>query len=233
MAELLLINPRKRGRKAKSATRRRRRRNPTTAKVAAPFARRAPSVFPNPRKRRSRRRRSLGSSVFRRRRNPIRARGLFAGVVPLLKDAAVGAVGAVGVELAMGQVNKYLPDNLKATPTKIGAGDAIKLATAIVLGKLLSRPTRGLSNRMAEGAVTVQLHELIRRHMPATMPLAYASPARIVRGSPRIGPNTIAAFTTPGSGTPLLSAFTRPGSGTPLLSGRRNTIQRREMGPVR
>jgi hypothetical protein len=224
MAELLLINPRKRVRKAKKAKRksRGRRRNPVsmravTRRAATPVAKK------NPR----RRRRASTFSLRRRRRNPsFRMGGIFSGLVPMLKNAAIGAAGAVGVDLAMGQVNKYLPDAVKVQPGKVGAGDAVKAVITVALGKLLSRPTRGMSVTAAQGALTVQAHGIIKQFLPATVTaqLAYASPARIIPGSNRIGPNTMAAYQRPGGSSALLNAYLKPGSASPML----NSARRRE-----
>jgi hypothetical protein len=225
MAELLLINPRKRVRKAKKAKRktRGRRRNPVsmravTRRAATPVARKNP---------RRRRRRSAVFSMRRRRRNPsFRMRGIFSGLVPMLQNAAIGAAGAIGVDLAMGQVNRFLPDAVKVVPGRVGAGDAVKAVITVALGKLLSRPTRGMSVTAAQGALTVQAHGIIKQFLPATITgqLAYASPARIVPGSNRIGPNTMAAYQRPGGSSTLLNAYLKPGSASPML----NSARRRE-----
>lgn len=225
MAELLLINPRKRGgRKAKKAKRktRSRRRNPVSMRAVTRRAS-TPVAKKNPR----RRRRRTVLSVRRRRRNPsFRVGGIFSGLVPMLKNAAIGAAGAVGVDLAMGQVNKYLPDAVKVVPGKVGAGDAVKAVITVALGKLLSRPTRGMSVTAAQGALTVQAHGIVKQFLPPTITaqLAYASPARIVPGSNRIGPNTMAAYQRPGGSSPLLNAYLKPGSPSPML----NSARRRE-----
>lgn len=233
MAELLLINPRKRRRKAKKA-KRRARRNPVSMRAVT---RRAS----NPRRRRrarrnpvsyaavSRRARALGNPRRRRRNPSFRMGGIFSGLVPMIRDAAIGAAGAVAVDLAMGQVNRYLPAAVQVVPGRVGAGDAVKAVITVALGKLLARPTRGMSNKMAAGALTVQAHGIIKQFLPATltaaMPVSYASPARIVPGSNRIGPNTVGAYVRPGSASPLLSAYTKPGTASPLLSSARRREQ--------
>lgn len=225
MAEMLLINPRKR-RKARKASKRRTRKSST---------RKATPLFTVPRRQRSRkasrRRRNPVSmravTARARKRNPIKLGGMFDGLVPMVRDAAIGATGAVGVDLAMGQINRFLPAAMQTVPGTVSAGDAVKAVVTVALGQLLNRPTRGMSRRMAQGALTVQAHRIITSLLPAniTSQLAYASPAYIVQGRQTVQPNALnrmSAYTKPGSPTPLLNAYTRPGSASPLLNGIRS-----------
>lgn len=226
MAEMLLINPRGRRRKTRKASKRRARKSTRTVRRTVFFA-------PPKRKRRarktSRRRRNPVSmrAVTRRNRNPVRLGGMFSGLVPMVRDAAVGATGAVAVDLAMGQINRYLPAALQVVPGTVSAGDAVKAVITVALGQLLRRPTRGLSQKMAQGALTVQAHRIITSMLPAniTSQLAYASPAYVIPGRQTVQPNALnrmAAYTPPGSPSPLLNAYTRPGSASPLLNGIRS-----------
>ena len=153
----------------------------------------------------------------------------------MIKAAMIGGAGAVAIDVAMGQINRFLPASLQRVPGKVGVGDAVKAAITVVLGRLLAKPTRGLSNQMAQGALVVQAHQLIAGFVPASMTLGYGVPARVVNMSNRVGPvrngnPAVGAYTRPGS-TPLLSqrvgAYLRPGS-TPMLSGLRGTAQQRE-----
>lgn len=216
MAEMLLINPRKRRRaapkraKRTSARRRVRRSNPVTVISRAPARRR----------RVMRRRNPIGAVrrvMRRRRRNPI---GLGSGssIMAMLKSAAIGGAGAIAVDLAMGQMAKFLPASMAKTPGKVGVYEVVKVAATIALGKLLSKPTRGLSQKMAAGSLTVQAHQLLSSVVPTgSMPLGYYSPAAISNMSQRIGPNRVGRYTAPGQ-TPLLSRYTQPGQ-SPLLNG--------------
>jgi len=218
MAEMLLINPRKRRRaapkKRRAATTRRRRRNPVTVIAAAPTRRRVV------RRRRSNPIGSVRRVMRRRRRNPI---GLGSGgsIMNMLKAAAVGGAGAIAVDLAMGQIAKFLPVSMAKVPGKVGTYELAKIAVTIALGKFLSRPTRGLSQKMAAGSLTVQAHQLLSSVVPVgTMPLGYYSPAAIANASMRTGPNRVGRYTAPGQ-TPLLngvSRYTAPGA-SPLLNG--------------
>ena len=223
MAEMLLINPRRRRRTTKRrrnplATVARRRRNP----LAAVARRRRRNPMPM-----VRRRNPIGLARRRvmRRRNPIYGMGT-GMLMAAIREAFVGGAGAVAVDLAMGQINKFLPATLQSNPmaSGIGAGDAVKAIITVTLGHLLARPTRGLSRKMAMGALTVQSANIMRKVLPlGSMPLGYASPARIVRGSNTVGPN-MGAYT---QGSPLLNAYTRPNV-TPLLSANRSSAMSRE-----
>lgn len=249
MAKLLLMNPRRRkasvaqlrARKAFAATygggAKRRRRNPAKARAAAaPRSAAAPSVvvLKNPAARRRRNPVSQLSAVrrmTRRRRNPI-SLGRAAGYIDMLKNAAIGGAGAIAVDLTMGQINKFLPSSLQSVPGVIDLGTATKVVITAALGKLLNGPTRGLSMKMAQGSLVVQAHAIMAQLLPGSMTLGYASPARVVDGNNRIGPNRFARYTRPGV-SPVLSQYIPPGQ-TPLLSGggRRmmpaESVQRRE-----
>lgn len=221
MSELLLINPRRRRAPAKrKTTARRRRRNPIT--VAAPKA---------PARRVIRRANPIGMRrvASRRRRNPITLHGNV--IMQEVKAALVGGSGAVAVDVLMGQLNGFLPDTLKRVPGTLGVGDAVKMAITIAVGQLLKKPTKGLSQKMAIGALTCQTRDILATFVPADMTMGFASPARIVRGTQRVGPlmarnNAMAAYLPAGSPSPLLNAYMRPGAPSPLLNG--SNARRRE-----
>jgi hypothetical protein len=225
MAEMLLINPRRRrkARRANPIAKRRRvtrRRNP----LATVARRRRRNPMPLVRRRSN----PIGLArrrVMRRRRNPIGGMGT-GMLMAAIREAFVGGAGSVAVDLAMGQINRFLPATLQSNPmaSGIGAGDAVKAIITVMLGHFLARPTRGLSRKMAMGALTVQSANIMRKVLPlGSMPLGYASPARIVRGSNTVGPN-MGAYT---QGSPLLNAYTRPNV-TPLLSANRSSAMSRE-----
>lgn len=239
MAELLLLNPSKRRRRKSAAPKRRRvvARNPTRAV--------APRLALNPRRRRvSRRRRNTTLAVTPRRRNPIRSRlrragrrrrnpiglGSMAGVIRMFKDAAIGAGGAVAVDYAYAYVNAKLPSTLQIQAGKIGVGDGVKALLTVAAGSLLNRMSRGLSLKLAAGALTVQVRDAILKAVPAAS-VGYYNPGVVVAGSGRVGPNraingngagannAMGAYLAPGR-TPLLNAYLAPGR-TPLLNGMR------------
>ena len=207
MAEMLLINPRKRARKARRTTTKRtrvaRRRNPITSTV--PIARKRNPV-------RAMRRRIM------RRRNPI-GMGAASGYINAIRDALMGGVGAVAFDIVHGQIKRFLPAALQVQPGKIGAGDAVRAIITVFAGEALNKVTRGFSRKAAMASLTVQAHDLLKGFVPAALPLGYASPALVAQGTNRVGPirQGMNAYTPPGQ-TPLLSAYTK---GTQLLSGAR------------
>lgn len=209
MAQMLLINPRRRKatRKANPVARRRkmtRRRNP----VAALAKRRTMRRRRNPIAAVARRR------VMRRRRNPI---GMGGGMLmTAIREAFIGGAGSVAVDVIQGYINKVLPANLQAVPGKVGVGDAVKAVTTVALGHFLAGPTRGLSRKMAAGALTVQAANIMKQFVPAGMTMGYYVPGAISQGSQRISPINRAGMGAYTRGTPLLSAYTSGQS--PLLN---------------
>ena len=233
MAEMLLINPRRRRRRAAirrrrrnpvAAVSRRRRRNPMPLQLAARKRTTLRRANPIGAVRRTLRRRVM------RRRNPIGgnyAQMLMTGI----REAFIGGAGSIAVDLAMGQINKVLPANLRVVPGAIGAGDAIKAVVTVLLGHFLAGPTRGLSRKMAQGALTVQTANLMKGFLPATLTsqMGYFSPAVTTYGVPTLSQQGMGAYTR---GTPLLSAYQRPDGPTPLLNRARTSARGREMGYV-
>ena len=239
MAKMLLLNPSKRrarrtgARKGRTAAQKR----ATLKMLAANRRSRGGSSKPARRGRAARRRNPVSivrSTARRRRRNPISLGGLMSGgkgYMGMFKDALVAGGGAVAVDLAFGQVNGYLPASLQRTPGRVGVGDLVKAIFTVAVGKLLAKPTRGLSQKAAAGALTVQAHQLIAGFVPSSMVLGYASPARIANMQSRVGPNVVrnsqvGRFVM--GKTPLLNAFTAPGTMSPLLNGSRNSVMVRE-----
>lgn len=244
MAELLLLNPRRRRRVAKK-TRRARRRNPI-----ANLARRRTPARParrrsNPIAARRRRRNPVSLRAAsrtmgrRRRRNPIGMGGLnVRNVMKTLGDAAVMGAGAIAVDLGWSRLNGMLPATVQTVPGRLGAGDAVKAILTAALGILANRATKGLAGKAALGSLTVQARDAAMKMLPPAVAmqaagLGYYSPAAVIPGSPRIGPNrainnngagrAMGAYLAPGV-TPLLNgqrtgAYLRPGS-SPLLNGR-------------
>jgi len=204
MAEMLLINPRRR--KARRATSKRR----TTAR-----RRRNPAVvLTNARRRRM----SMMRRRVMRRRNPIGG-NLTGTLMRDIREALMGAAGAVVFDIVHGQIKRFLPANLQVVPGSVGVGDAVRAVITVVVGQALNKATRGFSKKAAMASLTIQAHGLLRGFVPAGLPLGYASPAMIAQGTNRVGPirgtTGMNAYMRPGP-TPLLSAYT---SGTQLLSG--------------
>lgn len=246
MPEMLLINPRPRrkSRKAPSAAQRRARaafaamaraRAGSAKRRRRPARRRRNPIPPGatpvlhaaPARRRAARRRNPAPMLARhrrsRRRNPI-SLGSTSAYVSMIKQGLIGGAGALAVDVAMGYISPYLPATLQRTPGQVGVGDAVKAVITIALGKVLDRPTKGLSMQAARGALVVQSHALLAQMLPSTMTLGYAVPARVANVSNRIGPNSLRRYTAPGA-TPLLNRYITPGA-TPLLSGRDSTMAR-------
>lgn len=217
MAEMLLINPRRR--KARKATSKRRVRRASTAR-----RRRNPIAAVA---RYTRRRRNpiglMKRRVMRRRRNPIGMGRMGMGsIVGMVREGIMSGVGAVAFGVVHGQIQKFLPAALRVVPGKIGAGDAVKALITVVVGQALSGATRGWSKKAAAASLTVQMHDLVKGFVPAALPLGglgYASPAGIAMSTNRVGPirRGMNAYT---GGTPLLSAYTSGGS--QLLNGARS-----------
>lgn len=219
MAEMLLINPRRRKARKASPAKRRVRRASTARRRRNPIAAVA-------RYTRARRRNPIGlmkRRVMRRRRNPIGMGRLGMGsVVSMVREGLMSGVGAVAFGVVHGQIQKFLPATLRVVPGKIGAGDAVKALITVVLGQALSGVTRGYSKKAAAASLTVQMHDLVKGFVPAALPLGglgYASPAGIAMGTNRVGPirRGMNAYT---GGSPLLSAYTSGGS--QLLNGARS-----------
>ena len=236
MAEVLLLNPRARrksrrrnpspaqlrARAAFAAAARARRKNPRRARRANPVAP-ATGYAANPRRRRryARRRNPVMSfrRASRRRTNPIN----LTGIMDMMQGAAIQGAGAVAMDVAYSYVAKYLPASMQAGPGQVTVGSAVKAVITAVAGKALSRATKGLSMKAAQGALTVQARDIVAGLLPAgTMAgLGYAVPAgRVVNYSPRVGPTRTALGAYTNGPTPLLSAYTAPGY-SPVLSGAR------------
>lgn len=211
MAEMLLINPRKRSSRKSNPKRRvmRRKPNPVTAMVRRKR---------NPLAAMRRRRNPMAAMVRRRRRNPIGG-AMMGGYMTQIREAVIGGAGALGVDLVYGQINSFLPTALKRVPGSIGAGDAVKAVVTVALGGLLNKATRGFSAKAAKASLTIQAYDIMKSFVPATMTIGYASPALIAQGTNRVSPirRGMNAYT---SGTPLLNAYMTPGR-TALLSGAR------------
>lgn len=153
--QLLLINPRKRrARKANPARRRARAANPRRRRRTAVARRPNPvGMFLNPRRRARRRNpsRAIHRRVMRRgrRRNPI-ASGLIEG---MFKDAAIGAVGSLGVDMIMGQVQPQLPATMQTGYAYV----LLKAAATVALGIFGKKFAGPAAITAAQGALTTQL----------------------------------------------------------------------------
>lgn len=188
MAEIILANPR----------RRKRRRNPRRRKMSAlqrkyfgggrrkrhrnPRHRRALTVhnFSSHHRKAARYRRS-------RRRNPS-LRGVTGALMPTLKAGAVGAVGAIGLDLLWGYGASYLPVSIAGSPI---AQYGVKLLGALGVGILGGKVLRGRGRDLAVGATTVVLHDAFKAQLKASFPTLqlgeYLTYAPTVGRMPRAG----------------------------------------------
>jgi hypothetical protein len=167
--EMLLVNPRKRRKKAKGRKRRasrarRRRAAPKGARAAAgyivgnaPIRRR--KLNPR-RRRRGSRRRSF------RRRNPISLRGFTPGNLMGQVTAAIpGAVGALGLDVALG----FLP--IPVTWKAGIPGYLTKIVGAVGLGMIAGYVVnQATAAKMTTGALTVMFHGILRELVATNMP---------------------------------------------------------------
>lgn len=180
--QLLLINPRRR-RKSRKARARRRGRKMSALQMKYFGGGRARS---NPRKRRrSSVRRSRARSYARRARRSVRSVGRsmgfsLPGITSAMKTAAIGAGGALAVDVAMGQANRFLPADWQSRYVD-GSTNwkyyIAKGALAIGLGVAGARfggRFRSAMLTMAQGSLMVQAYEILRDNMPADLiPLGY------------------------------------------------------------
>ena len=202
---------------AANPRKRRARKNPKRARSAAQRAATARMLAANrakrggTSKRRARRRVSRVRSVVTRARSSVRRsarrarrsagrslsmRGIGGGAMSLLKTGAVGAGGALAVDVAMGFANGFLPAsmatklNADGTPNYLNAAAkfAVTLGVRALASKVVSADT---ANRMAAGAVTVQTYELLRPFvqsvLPASMSLGWFSPGMTFAAGRRPG----------------------------------------------
>jgi len=147
MSEILLVNPRKRrkhkARKRRGARARRSRRTRTVS-----------------RKRRS----SFRVRRVRARRNPISLS--VGGALGTIKSGAMGAVGALANDLAIGYGKSYLPAMLQT-----GYGlMAVKLGSAVLVGFAADKVLKGKGASLAVGAATVALHDAFKAQLAQMAP---------------------------------------------------------------
>ncbi len=189
MAQMMILNPRKRGGA---------RRKPTAKQIAArrKFAalakaraaklnpkkrrkkakRRSLNLNPSPnpmakksKRRASRRRRSVASWLRRRRgvrRNPILPRGFMA---THLQPALVGAGGAVLNDMAVGKLITFLPPSLQGAEVR----HLLKGITAVGLSMLASKSrvaSSGLIRQGTVGALTCVIHDAARVQLQKALP---------------------------------------------------------------
>lgn len=190
MASAFIVNPRRKRRRHHARRRHKMRRNPAPRKVKRNPARKfrrnpsAPAAAP----RRRRRRRSFASA-----RRSVRGFGRKLGLGGIMSmevmPAVQGAIGAIGVDVALGYIP--LPDALK-TPTTF---PLMKGVIAVAIGMLAAKFGKpSLGRAMAVGGMTVALHDAGKNLVKSALPslnmgeyLSYYNPALPVMGSPSGG----------------------------------------------
>jgi len=119
-------------------------------------------LLANPRRRKAKRkapaRRRKAMSVSRhsrrRRRNPIGGNDLMSQV----KNAAIGAAGAIAVDVAMSKLP--IPANLTSGPMLPAVKGAIAIGLGMLIGKFGKK--RALGKQIAEGGLTVAIHSMAK-----------------------------------------------------------------------
>jgi hypothetical protein len=163
MAQLMLINPRKRKAHRKSA-RSPAQRAATKRMLAANRSRTRVSSNPIKRRRRSALKAVRHHSHRRVRRNPTAVRSYSGNLGSMVKCAGIGAVGAIAVDT----LYNYLPLPVTMKTGLVGTASKAALAVAVgVLGKKFMGRTAG---EMAQGSLTVIAYDLIKSYMPVTLP---------------------------------------------------------------
>lgn len=193
MSSLLLIHPNPR-KKKRSAAQRAATAKMIAANRASKRGRRKSAVAtvsaaPKRKYRRSTVRRATRAARRYSRRAGAMLRGFnTGGIVPMVKNAGIGAAGAIGVDIAYGAASKFLPDSVKSPMAADGgmnyayyaAKGALAIGVGMIAGKVVSP---SIASKMAEGSLTVTLHDAMKALIPAdSVPMGYASSARIARG---------------------------------------------------
>lgn len=229
---LMLVNPRKRrARKSNPGKKRRSAKQRAATRRLVAFNRGTNPV----RRRRSRRRsnpisyrairRSAPKSLrrHRRRRNPIGEGFTGHNLMSLVKTGVWGAGGALATDFAMG--NLPLPANVVTRTNADGTTNFLYYGTkavfALALGALGKRFLGHNAHVMAEGSMIVNMYDLIRTLLPASLKLGYFSPAALA--SQQMGayiPGRRLSAYIPGTnqGPGVMSLGYRPERGTASLS---------------
>ena len=157
MAELMLINPRRR----RKATRKKARKSPAKR-------RRNPiGLAANPDPRRRKRRPMAMSRVRRaRRRNPSFRRMSVKGVLNgTVMPAMTAAVGAIGLDVAWSYLP--VPDSIKTGPFRHAAKGLGAIVLGMVAGMVVKKET---ADRFATGALTVVAHSALKEQVQKFAP---------------------------------------------------------------
>lgn len=131
MAKLLLANPRKR-RRSTSSKKRTRRSKPKTKALSTVRT----------------------TKTVTRRRNPAKRQRV--GIMGQVQNAAIGAGGALAVDIAMAKL-PFIPANLKVGPIASVTKGAVAVGIGMLVGKFGKNKKLGV--QLAEGGMTVAFHD--------------------------------------------------------------------------
>jgi len=166
MAELMLVNPRTRKSRTKTAGAKKtsaRKHNPTDAEKAAARKRRrkllnktahVKGYYPNPKKHRT-----------KRKHNPLGGSTMSAQ----LKTAFMGSLGGLAVDVVAGKLIPKLPASLQGGYM----GKVVKVGLAFGLGALAQKTSMlkgATAAALVEGALTVEMYDLVRNVAKTAMP---------------------------------------------------------------
>lgn len=170
MAELMLINPRKRRRKVKKTSAKRRgKRRTMSALQRKYFGKRKPKRNHAVAKKSRKRSKKVSSRRYRGyRHNPSRGLGKFSvqGFTKnTLMPSAVGAAGALGLDILIGFLP--LPPALKTGPMRSVVRLVGAVGIGIVAGMVVKKETAA---QIAAGAVTVTLYDTLKGFVQTAMP---------------------------------------------------------------
>ena len=192
-AKLVAMNRSRRSKSSSSVKRRRKtyRKNPAAPvyvqNAAAPRKRRARTMRVNP---------SVRRRMRSRTRNPI------GGIMPMVKDSAMGAVGAVAVSSLYSFVP--LPDMLKMGNMAYVSKGLLAVLFGIVGAKVLPR---NIAGKMAAGSLTVTMYEALKDNLGGVVPglsgVGYFPGGRVAGSVPRMN----------GRPAPALSEYVNRGMG--------------------
>lgn len=197
MAELMLVNPRKRkkrGTKKKTMATRKRRtaaQKRATKKLVA-FNRARSRSRSNPAKRKTPRRKKVAVNArsrrtgrpptarLKRRRfnnnkpgyypNPRRrsTKGMVANIVDRqLKPAAIQASGAIGLDVIYGYFGNFIPAQLNSGMLRHVTKGVVALGMGFVVSNFMKNAT---ANEMSKGALTVVMHDAFKEALSQWMP---------------------------------------------------------------
>lgn len=139
MASLMLVNPRKRRAKRK------------TARKAPSIARRVKTVYKK--------------ATRKYRRNPIGGSGK-TNMVNQIKNAAIGAGGAVAVDILLAKLP--IPANMKTGTMRAATQGMLSVGLGMAVAKFGKNKALGVA--LAEGGLTVALHGVLKSTVNNAMP---------------------------------------------------------------